>query len=58
MPVLFQEYCKGVGGIGCPWGGAGPAWGPENFLEELSTELKLEWTSQGGLVMGLGWVVE
>lgn len=33
-------------------GGAGPAWGPEDFLEELSTELKLEWTSQGGLVYG------
>lgn len=50
----FRNTVKVWVAEGCAWWGPRPAWGPEDFCEELSTELKLEWTSQGGLVVGLG----
>lgn len=46
MPVMFQGYWKGVGGVKVDMVGPGPGEHPEGFLEDLDTE--------GSLVTGLG----
>lgn len=54
MPVVFQEYCKGVGDIKVYMVGPDPGEGPGGFLEDLDTELlKLEWISQEVCLQGL-----
>lgn len=54
MPVVFQQYCKGMGGVKVYMVELGLGEGPGGFLKDLDTELlKLEWISQEAWLWGL-----